>query len=168
MLLLCHILAYILTKMGRRRVIYDHLNPDGPYLLRHYICGAGLWFGGDRQYWPIPIGVEHKKPKAHHRLMIGLHRILVSDGDGLHSHPSDAFSLVITGGYFEITLLGRTWRKPWSWRFLSCDSFHRLEIGGKIPVYTIFIMFNRRQDWYFIPKEVEVIPHAIHLGHELP
>lgn len=167
MLKLLHIVAWILTKLGRRRVIYDHLLPDDPYLLRHYIFGAKFWFGGYRKSGVIPAGLGPLRPGNHRHLMIALHRILKGDGDGQHSHPGSYLAIVLWGGYWEITQTGRYWRGPGSIRFRCADSFHRLEIDHDRPVYTLFFMFKRIQNWYFI-IDGQSVPHEIHLGEESP
>ncbi len=164
MLLLCNILAWILTKLGRRRIIYDHIVRSDPYLLRHYIFGARFWFGGNRQFLPIPANQAHRRPKNHKRLMISLHNILKSDGDTQHSHPATYFALVLTGGYFEHTQTGKHWRGPGSFRIRCLDSFHRIEVPHDRPVYTLFIMFKRQSDWFFLEGESKAVPHQIHLG----
>ncbi len=144
MLILCKLLAHILTKLGRKRVIMDHIAKTKEYLHRFYILGR----------------------REHKWFVVCLHHILRSDRDGLHSHPASYYALVLTGGYWEKTLTGKYWRGPGSFRFRSADSFHKIELGTK-PTWTIFIMLKRTQDWGFLIRG-KFIPHEQHLGHKSP
>lgn len=91
---------------------------------------------------------------------VKLHRILMSDDECLHDHPWSFISIILWGGYHEITQtvinLGRLkplkvlvrehygpgsilWRpSPWP---------HRLEVTK--PATTIVITFKRTRDWGF-------------------
>jgi hypothetical protein len=135
----------MLTRLGRRRVIMDHVAPDKEYLLRHYLLGK----------------------REHKHFVVCLHQILRSDMDFLHSHPASYLAIVLTGGYWEHTITGKHWRGPGSIRFRPADSFHRIEIDHNRPVYTLFIMFRRESDWYFL-VDGKPIPHETHLGHHSP
>lgn len=141
MLFLCKLLARILTALGRKRVIMDHLAKTKEYLHRYYILGR----------------------REHKWFVVCLHHILRSDRDCLHSHPASYLAIVLTGGYWEKTMVGTFWRGPGSIRFRSADSFHKIELGDK-PTWTMFIMFRRTQDWYFMVRG-KAIPHEVHLGH---
>ncbi len=146
MLKLLHIVAWILAKLGRKRVIFDHMEQDKEYLWRHYILGK----------------------REHKHFVVCLHRILRSDLDVLHSHPASYFAVVLTGGYFEHTQTGKHWRGPGSMRFRCMDSFHRIEVPHKEEVWTLFIMFRRQSDWFFLDGNSVAIPHEQWLGHHSP
>jgi hypothetical protein len=145
MLKLCQFIAWILTLLGRKRVIMDHLEQDKEYLWRHYLLGK----------------------REHKHFVVCLHKILRSDMDFLHSHPASYFAVVLTGGYWEYTISGRHWRGPGSMRFRCMDSFHRIVIDHDRPVWTLFIMFQRKDDWYFLVNG-KAVPHEQHLGHKSP
>ncbi len=145
MLKLIRCIAWILTKLGRRRVIMDHCEPTEEYLWRHYLLG-----------------------RREHKLFVAcLHRILRSDADFLHSHPASYFAIVLTGGYWEHTISGKHWRGPGSMRFRCVDSYHRIEIDHIKPVWTLFFMFRRTSDWFFLVNG-KAVPHEQWLGHHSP
>lgn len=130
--------AWLETR-GLMRVIPDHLNPDRDYLQRYYLIG------GPRHRW----------------FTLCLHKILVSDDDGLHDHPFCYASFILDGSYVEHTPKGSFLRRPGSFRFRSSRSFHRLELKSKC-VWSLFFMGPRTRGWGFLTKRGWV-PHQIHL-----
>lgn len=60
---------------------------------------------------------------------IYLHNVLRDDDDrALHDHPWPNMSIVLAGGYWEVTPDGRFWRAPGSIRLRSPWARHRLEL----------------------------------------
>jgi hypothetical protein len=129
------------------RVIMDHVDPSREYLHRSYLLG------GSRD-------VDGKL--IHRRFEVCLHKILCSDDDWLHSHPSAFFSLILAGSYREHTPEGAFVRRPGHMRVRSRYSLHRLElIDG--PVYTLFAFLNRTQDGWGFLVDGKIVPHEVHL-----
>lgn len=95
---------------------------------------------------------------------IYLHNILRSDDDrALHDHPWFNCSIVLSGGFFEVTPMGRFWRKPGAIRFRSAWSLHRLELAldpsnvipdsngdyAPRPAWTLFVTGPVLRQWGF-------------------
>ena len=118
----------IMRYFDRYRVIYDRIG-DEPYLERYYI------FLRDRKNFPFNIFI---------------HRFLKSDPDDLHDHPWAFFSIILSGGYWEYTESGKSWRGAFTSRYAPANTFHRVELDKNIPYcWTIFIPFMSTRDWGF-------------------
>lgn len=143
-----------LNNRGRMRVIYDR-NDLQPYMYRYY-----LWFKDkitdteDSQSLPF-------------NLM--LHKICLSDPDDLHDHPWWYATLILKGGYWEITPKGRFWRGPGHFRISPPESLHRIEIAADAsPSWSLFLRGPRLRDWGFVHKG-EWIDHRTYLeARKLP
>jgi hypothetical protein len=93
-----------------------------------------------------------------------LHLFHRSDADDLHDHPWDFWSLVLWGGYYEVTLPPgdynatprRTWRWPGSFARRLASHVHRVELfrrvdGTERRAATLVLMAPRtRHAWGFI------------------
>jgi hypothetical protein len=111
-------------KWPRRRVIWSCGQAKGPLLTRYF-----LWHG--------------------HRLGIFLHHLHASDEDrALHDHPWSFLTCLLSGGYFEWTPAGRSWRRRFSILYRPAEWQHRLELVR--PVWTLVVRFRRRRPWGFI------------------
>ena len=94
---------------------------------------------------------------------IYLHRFLGDDIDeAIHSHPWLSLSLILSGGYYEITegpdlTIQRRWYNPGRLIYRWCSYAHRIELGrdclGKIPCVTLFITGPKVRDWGFKCKK---------------
>ncbi len=79
-----------------------------------------------------------------------LHRILRSDHDrDLHDHPWDYASVILRGGYWEVTADGKRWYGPGSVVFRRAGHLHRLVLPDGAPATTLFIHRRKRRDWGF-------------------
>ncbi len=81
-----------------------------------------------------------------------LHRILRSDEDrALHDHPWWNCSIVLRGGYWEVTPKGRKWRGAGSIVFRGAKASHRLEIDRTRAqrAVTLFLTGPRFRVWGF-------------------
>jgi len=79
-------------------------NGERPYLQRYYLCTLAGW----RFY---------------------LHRFVGSDADSLHDHPwRKAYSLVLSGFYWEWTRMSKLPRMVRWFNSLHGDTFHRVEL----------------------------------------
>jgi hypothetical protein len=80
---------------------------------------------------------------------VRLHHILRSDeARALHDHPWDFWSLLLTGGYTEITPTGT---RRWPWCSLvrrRAEDLHRLVLDR--PVWTLVWTGPRRRSWGFL------------------
>ena len=94
-----------MQRLGRYRLVLDRQDQD-PYLERYYL------FLRDRKRFPFNIFV---------------HKFLKGDPDHLHDHPWPYFTLILRGGYWEVTPAGRFWRGPGHFRFCRATSLHRIE-----------------------------------------
>lgn len=113
---------------NRKRVILDRVGQK-PYLIRYYL------FLKERKWFPFNIF---------------LHKFLQSDPDELHDHPWPYLTIILKGGYWEVTPKGRFWRGPGSFRFATPKSLHRVELEKGISAWTLFIPGPKRRDWGFI------------------
>jgi hypothetical protein len=79
-----------------------------------------------------------------------IHRILRSDHDrDLHDHPWDYASVILRGGYFEITADGERWYGPGSIVFRRADHLHRLVLREGSSTTTLFVHRRKTRDWGF-------------------
>lgn len=94
---------------------------------------------------------------------IRIHHILRSDKDDcFHDHPWSFVTIILKGGYTEVTPLWddsrlyigekRTWYGPGSVLFRSYKHWHRLEIEHGKDCWTLFTSFKKRQKWGFLTK----------------
>ena len=74
-----------LERLGRKSIIMDRLENE-PYLVRYYL------FLKDRKWFPFNVF---------------LHKFMKGDPDELHDHPWPYATLILKGGYWEITPKGR-------------------------------------------------------------
>lgn len=118
----------ILEKLGRRRVILDRIGQK-PYLERYYL------FLKDRKWFPFNVF---------------LHKFIQGDPDELHDHPWPYFTLILRGGYWEVTPNGRFWRGPGSFRFSGAKSLHRVELEPGVNAWTLFCPGPKLREWGFI------------------
>lgn len=94
---------------------------------------------------------------------IRIHEILRSDEDRhLHDHPWRNISIVLRGGYTEVTptdqaqpaerdwwSLNVKWRGPGSIVFRKATDRHRLVLTEGKTCWTIFIMLGNKRQWGF-------------------
>lgn len=99
-----------------------------------------------RRWWLIP---------RNRWFNVYLHQILHDDEDrALHDHPYANCSIVLRGGYVEVTPKGRFLRRPSAVRFRLPTAAHRLELrrdeaGNAIPSWSLFITGPRVREWGF-------------------
>jgi hypothetical protein len=88
-----------------------------------------------------------------------LHLILRSDGDEeLHDHPWDNRTLMVSGGYWEITADGRRWVAPGDVVKRKATEFHRIELEPGIQPMTIFWHGPKINEWGFLGADGIKIP----------
>lgn len=141
-------LLNFLEKLGRKRVIYDR---DGlsPYMVRYYLLFSDK------------ITEEESARNLPFNLM--LHYICLSDPDDLHDHPWWYATLILKGGYWEITPKGKFWRGPGHFRIRSPHSLHRIEIQEKSKgSWSLFFRGFKVKNWGFI-KQGKWIDHKQYL-----
>lgn len=89
-----------------------------------------------------------------------VHRFLRDDDDrALHDHPWPSLSVVLSGGYYEITrgpdgTFERRWHGPGSVIFRRRTYTHRVELardrdGKPVPCTTLFLIGPRVREWGF-------------------
>jgi hypothetical protein len=100
-----------------------------------------------RRWWVIP---------RNRFFNIYLHNIRHSDDDrALHDHPWWNLSVILSGGYCEITPNALHWRKRGSITFRKAEAAHRIAMdktqqqGGDKPCWTIFITGPVIREWGF-------------------
>ena len=123
-------LLRLLEKIGRKRIIYDRLENE-PYLIRYYL------FLKDRKWFPFNVF---------------LHKFMKGDPDELHDHPWPYATLILRGGYWEVTPKGRHWRGPGSFRLAGPKSLHRVELEPGVHAWTLFMPGPKLREWGFIVK----------------
>lgn len=105
-------LTWILNRF-RRKPDFIIGPPDRPYMLRWYLLPRNRWGN------------------------VYLHKFIRSDDDrALHDHPWLSLSIVVSGGYFEITQAAdgtheRRWYSAGSILFRRPTSRHRIELGNE-------------------------------------
>ena len=127
------------------RVIYG---PDGaPYLERYFLARLPAWLGGWTFY---------------------LHHFVASDPDrGLHDHPWErAWSLILSGGYWEQRQVGWDWGGPIvARRYLRPERLNRIKRGtfhrvvlrqsasrGPLQAWSLFAHSPHRHPWGFLRR----------------
>lgn len=68
-----------------------------------------------------------------------LHEWRRSDPAGMHDHPWDCVSVVLSTGYFELTPEGRRWCPPGEVIFRRAEEPHRIEIIPGTQPRSLFI-----------------------------
>lgn len=116
-------------------------------------CDAPTWYLGRIYLWD---SFRKRLPG------VFLHRFFASDGDReLHNHPWEwAYSLVLTGGYWEEILQNGkiTWTKqlPGSVHRIDANTFHRVKLFDETKgCWTLFVAGPRLQEWGFIDLETK-------------
>ena len=110
-----------------------------------------------RRWWIIP---------RNRFFNIYLHQILRSDDDrALHDHPWWNVSIILKGGYFEITPDATHWRKPGSVVFRRATAAHRLQLqyvkkwdswdkgNFSAPCWSLFITGPKIREWGFLCRD---------------
>lgn len=83
-----------------------------------------------------------------------------SDPDDLHDHPWDFTSLVVTGGYWEVTEGERLWRPAGSVAFRKATDRHRVELDReRAPDGTLSLIITGPEvrEWGFHTAEGFVV-----------
>lgn len=149
-----------------------------------------------RRGWVFRLGPRHQSSRYRQSstgwFSARIHHILRSDKDrDLHDHPQDYCSIILRGGYTELTpvyvykenlervIAGTktTWYGPGSALFRRAEDLHRLLLPAG-PTISLFITGPRRREWGFqtsegwVPwKEYEArgerAPYAAGLNDEL-
>lgn len=79
-----------------------------------------------------------------------IHRILRSDHDrDLHDHPWDYATVILRGGYWEVTDAGKRWYGPGSVLFRRATHLHRLILPAGAPATTLFLHRRKSREWGF-------------------
>lgn len=118
----------ILKKMLEKVARVDSLGGKDPYMRRYFLL------------------------KIKRLGSIRVHEILRSDLDRhLHDHPFDFVSLILSGGYEEVTPEGRFQRKPGQILFRRAEDLHRLVLTK--PAWTFVITTPWRRPWGFMTEK---------------
>ena len=138
----------LLEKFGRKRIIYDRDNLR-PYMYRYYLL------------FRDKIKEDQTAEKLPFNIM--LHKICLSDPDDFHDHPWWYATLILKGGYWEVTPEGRFWRGAGHFRIRGPHSLHRIEIGtNSSGSWSLFFCGPRLRDWGFI-KNDHWVHHRVYL-----
>jgi len=140
-------LLQLLNKLGRERIIYDREN-IAPYMYRYYLL------------FKDKVNEQENAREIPFNLM--LHKICLSDPDDLHDHPWWYATLILKGGYWEITPQGKFWRGPGHFRVSSPESLHRIEIPDGSSSWSLFLRGTKIRQWGFI-QDGQWIPHRQYL-----
>lgn len=102
------------------------------------------------RYWVI-------KPRRWFPWSVRVHHILRSDLDRhLHDHPWPWASLILRGGYFEITPGARRWYGPGSFRRAPATYRHKLILPEGTTTWSLFLMGRKSQTWGFYTEHGKV------------
>lgn len=82
---------------------------------------------------------------------LALHQWFRSDDDrALHDHRSWSISLILTGGYYEVTREGCRWYGPGSIIYRRADMPHRVLLRpGSKPIWTLWLRGSHQREWGF-------------------
>lgn len=126
------------TFASRKKLIINDLCDNGPYLTRYYLAG-------------------HRTSKW----ALMLHHFHRSDADrDLHDHPWAFWSLILLGGYWEVTpqkglypLRKMRWYKPWSLLRRPATWVHLVRLNKTTDrVWTLVLRFGYERQWGFHTK----------------
>jgi hypothetical protein len=79
-----------------------------------------------------------------------VHRILRSDHDrDLHDHPWHYATVILRGGYWEVTDAGERWYGPGSVLVRRATHLHRLVLPAGQSTTTLFLHTRKRRAWGF-------------------
>jgi hypothetical protein len=100
---------------------------------------------------------------------LNLHRWYRSDDDrALHDHRGDSLSIVLWGGYCEVTSHAweprkARWHGPGSAIWRKAETPHRIELkDGHGPVWTLWLRWPFRREWgFWCPKGWRAYPDYI-------
>jgi hypothetical protein len=111
-------------KLFYKRVIGDENNP----LMFRYIIFRTKWIG------------------------FFVHKFLRDDHDrALHDHPWSFISIILKGGYYEVTEEKISWKGPGSILYRPAAWRHRVVLLDGIPSWSFIIRLKRTRDWGFWP-----------------
>lgn len=121
------------------------------------------------RFWLFRVGPRHESTRYRQSstgwFSARIHKILRSDKDrDLHDHPQDYCSIILRGGYYEVTpgpvidgdeqlWTQRRWYGPGSVLFRRAESPHRLILPGDRHTVSLFITGPRRREWGFHTPE---------------
>lgn len=102
-----------------------------------------------------------------HKVNVRLHHILRSDKDEhFHDHPWESISILIAGGYHEVTPTSQTqdpkldrinnvteWRGPGSIVHRKANDRHRILVPEGTTAWSLFITGEWEKDWGFYTPE---------------
>jgi hypothetical protein len=131
----------LLTKISKKTVI-PRGEDNVPYLVRYSIIQWGF-------------------------IALKVHHILISDEHCMHDHPWGYFSIILEGGYFEVTPkdeyrasnrldfneeVNMKWYSPGSLLIRPKNWIHRLELPPGQTCWTLFFTFRKVKRWGFYTK----------------
>lgn len=88
-----------------------------------------------------------------------VHRFLRSDADDeMHDHPWASRSIILSGGYWEVTPAGRRWLEAGSTSVREAVDIHRVELEPGIVPITMFEHGPRTNEWGFVGSDGVKIP----------
>jgi len=96
----------------------------------------------------------HIVPREKDTIKVYLHNQLRDDDDrAMHDHPSDNVSMIIKGGYRELTPMGEYLRGPGDIITRRGPELHRLVLHRRgdrpVPSWSLFIMGATYREWGF-------------------
>lgn len=112
----------LLPPFIKRHTFYD-AHGETPYMTR-YTLFACRWF------------------------TVKLHEFHRGDSDpDFHDHPWPFVSLILSGGYWEFTPRGRSWKAPGAIVLHRASDAHRVEMPK--PSWTLLICGRKSREWGF-------------------
>ena len=104
-----------------------------------------------------------------------LHRFRRSDADELHDHPWPFVSIILAGGYHEVTPAPgwaggsgptrRRWYGPGSVLRRPARWIHRVEIPDGAEAWTLILRGRKERSWGFWWPSVGFVPWRVHLAN---
>lgn len=91
---------------------------------------------------------------------IYLHIFVASDDDCLHDHPWNFWSLILSGGYWEVTTTGKKWYGPGRLLYRPASWKHQVVIDKK--AVTLCVTTGKLRNWGFWTKAGEWIHHRVY------
>lgn len=78
-----------------------------------------------------------------------LHRFRGGDSEVFHNHPWASVSLILSGGYWEVTPRGRRWHGPGRVVYRPAARLHRVELPPGRECWTLFLHGRPTRGWGF-------------------
>lgn len=152
------ILEWLANRIASERSVITRKWEQVPYLTRWTLSGS-----------------RYGKDPSHRERAVFLHHFQRSDLDELHDHPWPFVSIILAGGYYEVTPAKgwsngegptqRRWYGPGRILTRPANWIHRVEIPEGRDAWTLILRGKKEKSWGFFCKSVGYVPWRDHLAN---